>query len=418
MPGNSDTIEQIYRNEFPRVLATLIRLLGDFDLAEEAAQDAFIKALEKWPATGVPANPAAWLITTGRFKAIDRLRRDQRMEALPDDWEPVAGAAEGIDPDMLDPVDDDRLRLIFTCCHPALGTETQVALTLRTLCGFETEQIARAFLVPLPTMAQRLVRAKQKIRDAHIPYRVPPAPELRQRLEAVLLVLYLVFSEGYSASSGDTLINRELCRESIRLARLLCGLIPDQPELPALLALVLLQDSRREARLNSDGEIALLEEQDRSLWDAGQIHEGLALVETALRAGARGPYAYQSAIAALHARAARPEETDWRQIAALYSLLLEEHPSPVIELNRAAAIAMADGPEEGLQLLAVLENRPELRDYYLLPAAKADLLRRLGRWAEARDAYRASLSLVRNAPERKFLLRRAAEAEAHIKLER
>jgi RNA polymerase sigma-70 factor (ECF subfamily) len=312
-------------------------------------------------------------------------------------------------------LEDDRLRLIFTCCHPALAIEAQVALTLHTLCGLETEQIARAFLVPLPTMAQRLVRAKQKIRDARIPYRVPPANELAERLDAVLLVLYLVFNEGYSASGGDHLINRELCREAIRMARLLCGLIPKRPELRALLALLLLQDSRREARVSADAEIVLLEEQDRSLWDAGQISEGLALVESALRAGARGPYALQAAIAALHAQAARPEDTDWRQIAALYSLLLETSPSPVVELNRAVAIAMADGPAEGLRLLSMLENRPELRDYYLLPSAKADLLRRLGRWAEAREAYRASLMLVRNAPERKFLLRRASEMEARLR---
>jgi RNA polymerase sigma-70 factor (ECF subfamily) len=412
MARNLDTIGEIYRNEYPRVLATLIRLLGDFEVAEEAAQDAFIEALEHWPGDGVPGNPAAWLISTGRFKAIDRLRRDRRMQPLPDEWEPASSVAESADPDMLE---DDRLRLIFTCCHPALAIEAQVALTLRTLCGLETEQIARAFLVPLPTMAQRLVRAKQKIRDARIPYRVPPANELGERLDAVLLVLYLVFNEGYSASGGDHLINRELCREAIRMARLLCGLIPKRPELRALLALLLLQDSRREARVSADGEIVLLEEQDRSLWDAGQISEGLALVESALRAGARGPYALQAAIAALHAQAARPEDTDWRQIAALYSLLLETSPSPVVELNRAAAIAMADGPAEGLRLLSMLENRPELRDYYLLPSAKADLLRRLGRWAEAREAYRASLMLVRNAPERKFLLRRAAEMEARLR---
>jgi RNA polymerase sigma-70 factor (ECF subfamily) len=412
MARNLDTIGEIYRNEYPRVLATLIRLLGDFEVAEEAAQDAFIEALEHWPGDGVPGNPAAWLISTGRFKAIDRLRRDRRMQPLPDEWELAANAPESADPDMLE---DDRLRLIFTCCHPALAIEAQVALTLRTLCGLETEQIARAFLVPLPTMAQRLVRAKQKIRDARIPYRVPPANELAERLDAVLLVLYLVFNEGYSASGGDHLINRELCREAIRMARLLCGLIPKRPELRALLALLLLQDSRREARVSADGEIVLLEEQDRSLWDAGQISEGLALVESALRAGARGPYALQAAIAALHGQAARPEDTDWRQIAALYSLLLETSPSPVVELNRAAAIAMADGPAEGLRLLSMLENRPELRDYYLLPSAKADLLRRLGRWAEAREAYRASLMLVRNAPERKFLLRRAAEMEARLR---
>jgi RNA polymerase sigma-70 factor (ECF subfamily) len=412
MARNLDTIGEIYRNEYPRVLATLIRLLGDFEVAEEAAQDAFIEALEHWPGDGVPGNPAAWLISTGRFKAIDRLRRDRRMQPLPDEWELAANAPESADPDMLE---DDRLRLIFTCCHPALAIEAQVALTLRTLCGLETEQIARAFLVPLPTMAQRLVRAKQKIRDARIPYRVPPANELAERLDAVLLVLYLVFNEGYSASGGDHLINRELCREAIRMARLLCGLIPKRPELRALLALLLLQDSRREARVSADGEIVLLEEQDRSLWDAGQISEGLALVESALRAGARGPYALQAAIAALHGQAARPEDTDWRQIAALYSLLLETSPSPVVELNRAAAIAMADGPAEGLRLLSMLENRPELRDYYLLPSAKADLLRRLGRWAEAREAYRASLMLVRNAPERKFLLRRASEMEARLR---
>jgi RNA polymerase sigma-70 factor (ECF subfamily) len=409
------SIERLYREESGRILATLIRLLGDFDLAEEALQEAFASALEQWPVEGAPRNPRAWLVGTARHKAVDRLRRRTRFEARRVELERLA--ALEAQPEPLDgadgPVADDRLRLIFTCCHPALAVEGQVALTLRTLCGLTTEEIARAFLVPVPTMAQRLVRAKQKIREAGIPYRVPPALELPERLDAVMLVVYLVFNEGYAATSGDAWVRTALCGEAIRLGRLLCELMPDRAEARALLALMLLHDSRREARVGPEGEIVLLEEQDRRRWDSAQIREGLRLVEAALREGATGFYGLQAAIAALHAQAARAEETDWRQIARLYDLLARGHPSPVVELNRAAAVAMAEGPEPGLRLLDALAARGDLRDYHRLPAARADLLRRLGRWAEAVDAYRGALALVGNEPERRFLERRLAEAEAH-----
>jgi len=407
MEIGQDAIEAIYRAESGKVLATLIRLLNDFDLAEEGLQDAFLVALEQWPREGVPANPSAWLVSTGRHKALDRLRRKARFQALGDEGTLLADAdhTQQLDESMLK---DDRLRLIFTCCHPALAQEAQVALTLRTLCGLDTDQIARAFLVPLPTMAQRLVRAKQKIRDARIPYRVPPDTDMRERLESVLLVVYLVFNEGYSRI-GDRAAATELCGEAIFLGRLICELMPQQYEARALLALMLLHDSRRDARISGAGEIVLLEEQDRSKWLQKQIEEGLALVETALRSGARGSYALQAAIAAVHARATGPQDTDWRQIAGLYSLLAEEHPSAVIELNRAVAIAMADGPEEGLRLLAELEPRPELRGYYLLPSAKADLLRRMGKLADARKCYEQALSLAPDDAERRFLMRRLAE---------
>ena len=313
-----------------------------------------------------------------------------------------------------DPFGDDRLRLIFTCCHPALALEAQVALTLRTLCGLTTDEVARSFLVPLPTMAQRLVRAKQKIRDARIPYHIPPEQQLEDRLEAVMLVVYLVFNEGYSANSGDTAIRQELCAEAIRLGRILCQLLPDQREAQALLALMLLQDSRRRVRVDAKGEPILLEEQNRGLWNQEEIREGLRLVEAGLRGGGAGPYALQAAIAALHARAAHAEETDWRQIVALYELLLRVQPSPVVELNHAAAVAMADGPATGLQWLEDLEAKPELREYYLLPAARGDLLRRLQRWEEAADSYRQALSLVTNETARGFLSRRLAEAESRL----
>ena len=408
------SIERLYREESGRILATLIRLLGDFDLAEEVVQEAFTAALEQWPAEGVPQNPRAWLVSTARYKAVDRLRRRTRFAGKRDELARLAALEEP--PVVLDPLDgtvaDDRLRLIFTCCHPALAAEAQVALTLRTLCGLSTEEIARAFLIPVPTMAQRLVRAKQKIRDARIPYRVPPDGEIPERLDTVMLAIYLVFNEGYMATSGDSLVRRELCAEAIRLGRLLSELLPDRTEAHALLALMLLHDSRREARVGPDGEIVLLEEQVRSLWNRAQIREGIALLEAALRAGRPGFCGLQAAIAALHAQAERAEETDWRQIAQLYSVLVRLHPSPVVELNRAVAVAMADGPEHGLRLIDELEARGELRDYHRLPAARADLLRRLGRWEEATEAYRRALSLVGNDPERRFLERRLREAES------
>jgi RNA polymerase sigma-70 factor (ECF subfamily) len=404
------TIEQIYREESGRILATLIRLLGDFDLAEEALQEAFAAALVQWPAQGVPANPRAWLVSAGRNKAVDLLRRRARLEAKHEELARLNALAEEVAEVPEDTMlKDDRLRLIFTCCHPALAREAQVPLTLRTLCGLSTEEIARAFLVPLPTMAQRLVRAKQKIRDAGIPYRIPADDELDERLEAVLLVVYLVFNEGYNASAGDELVRRELCGEAIRLGRLLHALMPGEAEAQALLALMILHDSRRDARTSSSGEIILLEEQDRMLWHRDQIAEGLELMESALGRGARGPYALQAAIAALHAQAKSGKETDWHQIAALYELLLQAQPSAVVELNRAVAVAMAHGFPEGLHLLDGLEERNALPGYYLLSAARADLLRRMERWDEAEAAYTKALSSVGNEAERRFLQRRLKE---------
>jgi RNA polymerase sigma-70 factor (ECF subfamily) len=407
-------IERLYREESGRILATLIRLLGDFDLAEEVVQEAFVAALEQWPAEGIPANSRAWLVSTARHKAVDRLRRRIRFQEKQKELERLVVLEEQMTaPDPPDStVADDRLRLIFTCCHPALAIEAQIALTLRTLGGLSTEEIARAFLVPVATMAQRLVRAKQKIRAAGIPYQIPPDDLLPERLDGVLRTVYLVFNEGYAATLGDTLVRHELCAEAIRLGRLLCELLPISPEARALLALMLLHDSRRDARRNTDGGIVLLEEQDRRRWNRAQIHEGLTLLQEALRTGDASEYALQAAIAGLHARAQRAEDTDWRQIAQFYDLLLRIHPSPVVELNRAVAVAMADGPEHGLRFIDEIEARGELHNYHLLPAARADLLRRLGRWTEAATAYKHALSLVTNDAERRFLERRLAEVEA------
>jgi len=404
--------EKFHREESGRILSTLIRLLGDFDLAEEMLQEAYAVALQKWPTEGTPANPRAWLISTARHKAIDRLRRNQRFERKAEEiakTTELAALPEGDQEEEM--VADDRLRLIFTCCHPSLPMEARVALTLRTVCGITTEEISRAFLVPLATMAQRLVRAKGKIREAGIPYRVPSNGELQDRLDGVLLVVYLIFNEGYLASSGDSLIRRELCAEAIRLGRVLCNLLPNQAEAQALLGLMLLHDSRRDARLSADGELVLLEEQNRSLWHTEQIREGTELVQSALRRGATGVYALQASIAALHANAKTAKDTDWPQIAGLYDVLLRTHASPVVEVNRAVAVAMARSLEEGLALLDELEKREELGEFHLLPAARADLLRRLGRVSEAAGAYRRAMTLATNDIERRFLRRRLTEIE-------
>ena len=401
-------IEEIFRAEHGRILATLIRLLGDIDVAEEGLQEAFATALEQWPVAGTPANPVAWLVSTARHKAIDRLRRQVRLAQK---QEEIARHLELSAMEDDAPMPEDRLRLIFTCCHPALATEGQVALTLRTLGGLTTEEIAHAFLVPAPTMAQRLVRAKAKIRDARIPYQVPLDDALTERLEAVMVVVYLVFNEGYAASFGARLVRHELCEQAIRLGRMLVELLPPHAEPKGLLALMLLHDSRRETRLDGAGEIVLLEDQDRTRWDRAQIDEGMALVDTALSAGgpSPGPYALQAAIAAVHAQAPTAAATDWRQIAALYAMLARVHPTPVVELNRAVAVAMSDGIERGLALVDVLDQRGELAEYHLLPAARAELLRRLGRHAEAAESYRRALVLVSNEAERRHLEKRLRE---------
>jgi len=401
-------LETLYREERPRALATLIRLLRDFDLAEDTLQEAFAAAVEQWPQAGVPANPCAWLVSTARHKAIDRLRRDRNFAAKQAEIAYLSETTSAPDP-LDETFADDLLRLIFTCCHPALALEAQVALTLKTLCGLSVEEIARAFLVPPPTMAQRLVRAKGKILRAHIPYEVPGGDRLTERLDGVLRVVYLVFNEGYAATSGDALVRRELCTEGIRLGRLIVGLLPRVSEAAGLLALMLLQDSRRSARVDAEGELVTLEDQDRSQWDRAQIAEGEALAEEAVRRGGAGFYAIQAAIASLHAHAARAEETDWPQIAALYSLLLRLHPSPVVALNHAAAVAMGERLERGLRLIEQIEASGALSGYHLLPAAKADILRRLGRREDAAVAYERALELVTQEAERRYLRRRLRE---------
>jgi RNA polymerase sigma-70 factor (ECF subfamily) len=405
-----EKIGAVYRAESRRVLATLIRLLGDFDVAEEALHDAFRAALEQWPKDGVPDNPRAWLVSAGRFKAIDGMRRRARFDAIEDMPERIeaiaAEPAEGSD----DSVEDDRLRLIFTCCHPALAADAQVALTLREVCDLTTEEIAQAFLTPAPTLAQRIVRAKAKIRDARIPYQVPERNELAERLDSVLRVIYLVFNEGYSASSGPSLTRHDLSGEAIRLGRLLVELQPE-PESLGLLALMLLNESRRSARTSPSGDLILLDEQDRALWNREQIAEGTALVARAFASGQIGPYTIQAAISAVHADAPDAAATDWAEIVGLYDVLVRIAPSPVVELNRAVAVTMRDGPEAGLALVDAILARGDLADYRLAHAARADFCRRLGRTADARAAYQRALTLSKQDTERRFLERRLAELQ-------
>ncbi|HEX6961585.1 MAG TPA: RNA polymerase sigma factor [Lacipirellula sp.] len=404
-----EMVEAVYRTESRRVLATLIRVLGDFDLAEEALHDAFASAVKQWPQEGVPANPRAWLVSAGRFKAIDAMRRrarfDKSLEQMAAQLDVGVKDDENLDDET---VEDDRLRLIFTCCHPALPAEAQTALTLREVCGLTTEEIASAFLVPAPTLAQRIVRAKAKIRDAKIPYQVPSLADLPDRLDTVLHVIYLVFNEGYAASAGASLTRPDVSGEALRLGRLLVELLPE-PEAIGLLALMLLHESRRTARTSPTGELILLDDQDRSLWDRAMIAEGKSLVERALATQRFGPYTLQAAIAAVHADAATPADTDWGQIVALYGLLAQAQPSPVVELNFAVAVAMRDGPQAGLELIDAILARGELDSYHLAHSARADMCRRRGKQDEARRSYERALALARQEPERRFLERRLAE---------
>jgi len=404
-------VEGVYREESRRVFATLVRLLGDFDLAEDATHEAFAAAIENWPSQGVPSNPRAWLISAGRFKAIDAIRKKERLKELATDLADEAGPPEYEMEDFDEAkFGDDDLRLIFTCCHPALPLNTQVAMTLREVCGLTTEEVANAFLSPAPTIAQRIVRGKAKIRDAKIPYEIPSKKDLPERLESVLSVIYLVFNEGYSASSGDSLTRADLSGEAIRLARLLLDLLPD-PEVMGLLALMLLHDSRREARVDEHGDLILLEDQDRSLWNRDQVEEGRELVEKAFQSDGVGVYAIQAAISAVHAEARTTQETDWARIVALYDLLLTASPSPVVELNRAVALAMRDNAGTGLERIDSILNRGELTEYHLAHAARADLCRRMGNFPEARMAYEKALSLTQQDPERRFLQKRLKELD-------
>lgn len=404
-----EMVDNVYRTESRRVFATLVRVLGDFDLAEEALHDAFAAAADQWPREGVPANPRAWLVSAGRFKAIDTMRRRARFDAtLGELAETLDSSARSSVQPGEERVEDDRLRLIFTCCHPAIAPDAQVALTLREVCELTTEQIASAFLTAPATLAQRIVRAKSKIRDAGIPFDVPLRDELPGRLDAVLQVIYLVFNEGYAASSGDSLTRPDLSGEAIRLGRLLLELLPE-PEVMGLLALMLLHESRRSARTSPAGEIILLEDQDRTKWERGQIEEGKTLVQQAMTAGPIGPYILQAAISAVHADAASAADTDWGQIVALYDVLSRVTPSPVVELNRAVAVAMRDGPAAGVELIDSILARGDLKDYHLVYAARADFCRRLGQAAEARASYKQALALARQEPERRFLEGRLAE---------